>query len=361
MTEYNPSIVRIEKIENHPNGDAIQIAIVMGNYPVIIKKGQYQVGQLTCYIPIDAVTNLALPEFSFLDRPRIKARKLRGIYSQGLLVDAPPGFNEGDSVIEHFGLKKFVYPEEVEDLMGLSDEEKKYYCFPKIDNTFLAKLKGRNAAAPPKGWNASYYDLDSVRKYDKLFVEGEEVICTEKCDGCQAFYRFDGEQFFAKSRNWYKKKPEVPAEDSWWEIALRLNFEDKMMKYPDYGFYGELYGNVSPFFYDCEIVNGKLESKFRIFDIYDFKNNTFIDYDDLVACAKDIGIETMPLVYRGPWKSDKSLYALAEQNTFFNRKLPQATDIMEGLVIQPAHIRTEPHVGRVILKLKGERYNLFKK
>lgn len=361
MSEWSNQVVRIEKIEKHPDADALEIATVLGNYPVIIKLGQYTVGQLASYIALDSMCDTTKPEFSFLDRPRIKARRLRGIYSQGLLIDAPEGFNEGDSVNDYFGLKKFVYPEEVEDLMNLPEDQKKYYHFPKMDTSFVSKLKSRNAAPPPKGWAAPYYDLDSVRKYGRLFQEGETVIITEKCDGCNAFYRNDGTEFFVKSRNFYKKRPDDPKGDSWWEIALRLDFEAKMAKFPDYGFYGELHNHVSPFFYDGEFVDGKIQNNFRVFDIYDFKNHTFLNYDDMVTCANSIELKTMPLVYRGPWKTDNSLYALAEQDTLFDVKLPNATKIMEGIVIRPEFERSDPHVGRIILKLKSERYNLFKK
>jgi len=361
MSEWECKVVRIEKIEKHPDADSLSIATVLGNYPVIIKTGQYQEGDLAAYIAIDSIVDTSKPEFSFLDRPRIKARRLRGIYSQGLLIDSPPNFNEGDSLIDFFDIKKFVYPEEVEDLMQLSDEDKKHYLFPKIDQQFIARIRGRNAAPPPKGWAALFYDLDSVRKYGRLFQEGETVICTEKCDGCQAFFRHDGTEFFVKSRNFYKKRPDDPKADSWWEIALRLDFENKMSKFPEYGCYGELYGQVSPFFYDCQIVEFKIQTKFRIFDIYDFTNHKFLDYDDMVDCANQLGIETMPLIYRGPWKTDNSLYSLVEHDTFFNLKLPQATKIMEGMVIRPEHERTDSHIGRIILKLKSERYNLFKK
>lgn len=361
MSEWHPEVVRIEKIEKHPYADSLDVATVMGNYPVIVKLNQFVTGQLACYFPIDTAVDLSLPEFSFLDRARIKAKRIRQIYSQGLLLEAPPDLKEGDSIVDRYNLKKFVYPEEVEDILALPEEERKYYLIPKIDQSFIAKIKGRNAAAPPKNWSAPYYDLDSVRKYGGLFIDGEVVVCTEKCDGSNSFFRHDGEQFFVKSRNFYKKRPEEDANDSWWQIAIKLDLENKLSKFPDYGIYGELYGQVSPFFYDCNIVDGKIEHKFRIFDIYDFKKNMFLDYDDMIAVANELGIETMPVVYRGPWKADKSLYALAEQDTHFNIALPQASRIMEGIVIRPEHERIDPHAGRIVLKLKSEKYNLFKK
>jgi len=184
MSEFHPQIVKILNILNHENADNLEIAIVLGDYPVIIKKGQFKTGDLCSYICIDAMLDITRPEFSFLDKPRIRAKKLRGVYSQGLLIEAPPGFNEGDSVIDHFGIKKFAYPEEMEDILGMSEEERKKYYLPKIDAQFLAKIRGGHQCSPPKGWSPVYYDLEALRKYSRAFQEGEEVVITEKIDGC---------------------------------------------------------------------------------------------------------------------------------------------------------------------------------
>lgn len=175
---------------------------------------------------------------------------------------------------------------------------------------------------------------------------------------CNSFYRHDGEQLYVKSRNFYKRKPEVASDDLWWEIAIELNFEDKLKKIPDYGVFGEVYGHVTPFYYDCKIVNGKIKNKFRAFDIYDFKNNKFLDYDEMVNICSDLEIEMAPLVYRGPLTIEH-MYELCETDSRLKSNLPKSTNIMEGLVIRPEHERTDRY-GRVIVKLKSERYNLFK-
>lgn len=184
MSEWQPQIVKVEKVEKHPNADALSIATVLGNYPVITKLDQYKEGQLVSYIPIDSVVDTNHPSFSFLEKPRIRARKLRGIYSQGLLVDVPDeNLVEGDSVVDIFGLKKYVYVEELEDILGLDDETKKYYHIPNY-NIGQTKPKGRNALPPPTGWAAPYYDLESFRKHYKRFEIGEEIVVSEKIEGC---------------------------------------------------------------------------------------------------------------------------------------------------------------------------------
>ncbi len=362
MSEWNPSIVKIEKITMHPNANALSIATVLGDYPIIIKLGQFEINQLVSYIPIDSILDIDRPEFNFLDKPRIKAKRLRGVYSQGLLIEAPEGFKEGDSVVDYFGIKKHVYPEEMEDILGMSEEERKKYCLPKIDAQLLAKTRGGNAESPPRGWSPPYYDLEALRKYYKAFEENEEVVLMEKLDGSNSFYRHDGERLWTKSHNLFKKRPDNPEGCMWWEIAIRNNFEEKLAKYPQLGIYGECYGNVNPYMYDCPLVDGKVQKKFRMFDIFDFSASKFIDYDDMVNISNDLEIEMAPTIYKGPWLIDKSLYALAEQNSFLKSNIPGATNIMEGFVIRPIKERIDQRSGqRIILKLKSERYNLSKK
>lgn len=364
MSEFHPQIIRIEKILPHENADSLEITHVLGDYPVVIRKGQFKEGDLAAYCPIDSVVDITKPEFNFLDKGRIRAKKLRGFYSQGLLIDAPAGFKEGDDITEHFGIKKYVYLEEMEDFQNLSEEEKKKYFFPKLPKEMMASTRSGRFDKPPQGWTAPYYDLEGLRKYYKLFEDNEEVVITEKIDGCSSFYRYHDDKLWVKSRNYFKKRPDNDEEGQciWWDIAYRYNLEKKLSKYPQYGFFGEVYGQVNPFTYDCEIVNGKVQTRFRLFDILDYSSNKFLDCDNMLSIAFELDIPVVPVRYKGPWKADKSLYALAELDTLLTPKIPQAITISEGIVVKPVHERISSHTGeRVIFKLKSERYNLYKK
>ena len=96
MSKFECPVVRI-KIETHPNADAIEIARV-GDYQSIVKKGQFQDGTLAIYIPEQSVVpESILREMGMWDEfkgkgglagtlgNRVKAIKLRGIVSQGLI------------------------------------------------------------------------------------------------------------------------------------------------------------------------------------------------------------------------------------------------------------------------------------
>jgi RNA ligase (TIGR02306 family) len=356
MTEWYCEVVRIGKVEKHPNADALEITHVMGDYPVVMKLGQFKEGDLASYIAIDTVCDLTRPEFSFLEKPRIKAKRLRGFYSQGLLISAPEGFTEGQSVVEHFGLKKYVYEEEVLDILALSEEERAKYFIPKYDRSVnLSKTISASAESPPTDWAALYYDLESVRKYKYLLIDGEEVVITEKLEGSNVHFRHDGNRLWTKSRNQYKKFNE---KDHFWEAAIRYNLEEKLAKYPQYGFYGELIGRISPFFYDCELVDGAVQTRLKFFDIYDYNQNRFLEYDDMMVILNDLGLETPPLLYRGPWSYSKEILDLAEQDCQLRGNIPKSTMLREGLVIRPT--RHHNNRARVVLKYKGEKYNLFK-
>lgn len=363
MSDWQPQIVKIEKIEKHPDADLLAIATVLGDYPVIIKLDQYKQGDLVGYVPIDTIVadtiqfyflcplirekyeengetkeRLLGPKYSVGEVPekyrRIKAKKMRGRYSQGMLVDVPTGMSVGDSIVDVLGLKKWEELEE-ENLPGLK------------------KSKGANAAKPPEGWTIPHYDIDGIRKYLNCLGESEEIVLTEKVHGSNAAFCHDGNQLWVKSRNFYKKMDE---DDMWWDIALRYDLENKLKAFPMHVFFGEVYGQVKGFRYDTEIAQGRLLTKVRFFDIWDVKAMRYLDYDLFVAMVKEAGLSLMTELYRGLWKGKDVMYPFAEGLTTFGGK-----HIREGWVLRTVKERYEPRLdSRMQVKLVGEGYNLAK-
>lgn len=135
-TEFHVEVVRIGPTEKLANADTLQLTRVRGDYPVLFRTGQFQEGDLAVYVPLDALVDTRRAEFAFLAKPkaaadatagetaeadeeededaffvRIKAKRLRGTFSMGLLVEVPDSVKdhakEGDDVAEALGVEKW--------------------------------------------------------------------------------------------------------------------------------------------------------------------------------------------------------------------------------------------------------------
>lgn len=326
MSEFHVRVVKIGEIVRHDNADTLSITMVDGGYPVIFRTGEFQTGDLAVYIPVDSIVPDE-PQWAFLKgHRRIKAKKLRGVFSMGMLTKLPEGsFQEGDNLQELLKIEKwdpFVYTKRMFTGQSISSPQ----AFP------------------------VYTDLDSLRKFSRLIVENEEVILTEKIHGANARYGWHDGQFWAGSHRHFKKPIHLEglAPDMWWKAALELNLEEKMKSRPELGFYGEVYGQVQ------DLKYGLTGLDVRFFDILDLKTQKYLDYDDAQKIFDELGLKTVPVLYRGPWTNE--LRSLAEGMS----TLPDAYHVREGFVLRPVKERHDLRCGRVILKFVGEGYLLRK-
>ncbi len=98
-------ILSLDPIEG---ADLIERASVLG-WHLVVKKGEFKVGDLVCYIQIDTVVP-EKPEFEFLRERNFRVRtiKLRKQISQGLVIPLPKGnWEEGDDLTDVIGVKKY--------------------------------------------------------------------------------------------------------------------------------------------------------------------------------------------------------------------------------------------------------------
>src|SRR5271156_5459950 len=91
MATFEVKVYKL-KIEVHPNADALELAVV-GDYRSCVRKGDFKTGDLGVYIPEGSivpkwiVASLGLTgKLAGPDDNRVKAIKLRGILSQGLIL-----------------------------------------------------------------------------------------------------------------------------------------------------------------------------------------------------------------------------------------------------------------------------------
>lgn len=365
MSTFAVPIKRINAIEPHPNADAIELAVIDG-YRSIVKKGEFEVGSLIAYIPEDAVLpDWMLKRMGFWDEDkhkgkmhgthgnRVKAMRLRGELSQGicinLLVDydglprleiesgLPVIVREGDNVAELLGITKYEPPIPVS--MG--------------GEVFNA---GQHLTIS--------FDVQNWKSYPDIIAEGEEVIFTEKLHGTftgitilpkkdrhpEAFGVDNNILIFSKGLgakglvfkntvdNVYTRatKDIVHAIDG----CIWDHMDDPII------LMGETYGpGVQDLSYGEEVG-------FRLFAAAQGyrDNQRYLNFEYIVTYALAFKIDTVPVLYKGPFSEDEMRYHTDGQTTM------GANHIREGIVMVPWKERTDPRIGRVALKSVSADY-----
>jgi RNA ligase (TIGR02306 family) len=211
--------------------DAIEVATIRG-WSVVVKKGEFKVGDMCVYCEIDSVMP-PRPEFEFLAvrHYRVRTIKLRGQVSQGICFSISllsiPWSGSGDS--KQFGLD-IVEGADVTEMLGITKFE------PPIPAQLQGLVKGHFPSFIQKTDEERVQNIPWVleRHLGKMFY------LTEKLDGCSAtFFVRDGE-FGVCSRNMELK--ETP-ENSFWKVARQLDLETKMKSASrNFALQGELIG-----------------------------------------------------------------------------------------------------------------------
>jgi len=323
MSEFHVRVVQVGDITKHPNADTLSIADIEG-YPVIVRTGEFAPGDRAIYIPVDAIVP-DTPPFAFLaGHRRIKAKKLRGVFSMGLLQPmsllggATP--EVGTNVQAELGIEKYDPEAGIGAVLGEDME-------------------------PDPGFLPKFTDIEGLRKYAHVLVEGEEVVLTEKIHGASAKYVFrDDRLWVASNRRFWR----LDADTIWNQAARNLNLTERFARIPPgIAIYGEVFGQVQDLKYG--IASGV---RLALFDAMDTNTRRYFDFDEFIALAAALDLPTVPVLYRGPWSP--SLREMAEGRSTL------ADHVREGFVVRPVKERNDRGVGRVILKMVGEGYHLRK-
>jgi RNA ligase (TIGR02306 family) len=273
---------------------------------------------------VDALVPTEHPTFAFLDgHPRIKARKFRGVFSQGLLVPAPEGAQLGDDLADYFGVTKYEPPEPMST--------------------------GGEIAPPPSIPVPIYTDIEHLRRYAHLFVPGEMVVVTEKVHGANGRWCLVDGQIHAGSHYQWKIADAV---NIWWKVVTP-RFRSFLDALPEgYVVFGEVYGSVQSLKYG----HGLGKVSFVMFDIFDTHNSAYLDWQELAKwqyAAKSLdSIESVPALAVMPFNLD-AILQMAEQDSWL-----YPGQIMEGVVVRPIKERYNDETGRTILKVHSQRYLL---
>jgi len=365
MSEFHVNVVRLTNVQKHPNADSLYIAKIHGGYPIIFKGkeygGTFKEGDLAVYVPVDSLVP-ATAEYAWLspqvevllpggekklvdaeiprekDR-RVRAKRLRGVFSMGMLGVAPEGTVEGQDVTELMGITKYEEPEEVIN---------------------ASRTDGFQVPAPKLKLMPSTYDIEGLRRYTNAFRLGEAYVCTEKLHGQNARFVHDGKKLHVGSRTrWLTTEQR----HTWADAAARYELEQKLARMPNVVFFGETYGNNTDMPYG--VTRAKTGDELRFFDAFHSDTAQWLEHDEFLVVCRALDLEVVPELFRGEWADGEfeKLSPLAEGKTTLTTDIAGiattqvANHVREGFVIKPLKERYSEEIGgRLILKLHGEGF-----
>jgi RNA ligase (TIGR02306 family) len=341
MSTFTCPIVRVNNIVKHPNADTLSMATVEG-CPVIFGTEMFKEGDLAIYVPVDAVVPETVPGTEFLGKHRrIKAKKLRGIFSMGLLLPHTTRYKKMDS----YGHNDARWLSALSHYVGLDlADELEITKYEEPEPTFM---QTGNCSAPKTVSPPPVYDMESFRKYHYLFEPGEEVYVSEKIHGTNArFVYWDGQLYCGSHKTWKTQDDN----NLWWKVAKAYNLEERLKRDPGMILYGEIYGNVQDLKYGAKLN----ELFFRAFDVYHTGVGQWLSYLPFVCFCDELELPRVPTLYKGPYTDFDALAPFAEgQSTL-------ADNVKEGFVIKPTMERWDAKIGRMIAKLISPEYLLRK-
>ena len=401
---HQANIVRVETILPHPDPETVNLELIpIGEYQVVVRKGEFKVGDLGVYIQPDSVVPQTKP-FRFIWEPyleslantpllesakevgwkdlgaiimvpekkrRITVRKFRKEWSEGLLLPladvVPFPVTNGDEI----GLKGSLYHvgDDIADLIGVTHYD------PESDGE---GTKGDSASGPKrkqrggyprtlKGWfkflwryltsdknlfepievafTIPTYDVESLKNYPNVLEKGEPVFVTEKIHGSNSRFMFlDGVQYAGSHRQWKR----IGGGDVWNKILVQHPWVGEWCQaHPGKALYGEAVPTQGKFTYGCK----KDETKFFVFDVWDSDESTWVHH----TLWGSIGIPDdarVPLLYVGPYSREQMQSLVDGPST-----VPGANHAREGIVIKTnttyRHVRG---IGRLQLKLVSNTF-----
>lgn len=251
-------IAQITDINPIPDADNIEVATINDGWKVVISKNDsFKVGDEVIYIEIDSKVP-EVPEFAFLEsrKYRVKTIKLRGQFSQGLIISKsvfPKVANKhkGDDVTDLLGITYYVAEDNQRknfdpnrELKSLEDRNKKlksafWWKFlikrewgRKILFKFFLKKNNREGF-PTKFKFVFKTDEERCENIaDKVLGYKNPLIVTEKLDGTSCTYilehiKKNKFKFYVCSRNYA-----LPEDDSiYWQLAKKYNIEESLKRY----------------------------------------------------------------------------------------------------------------------------------
>lgn len=294
ITRKLASIQEIVDVRPIPGADAIEVATVLG-WDVVVKKGEYKVGDLAIYFEIDSFLPQR-PEWDFLEKSclrrmgeqvglRLKTIRLRGQVSQGLLLPVNILHNP-DNIMYPFPRDFISQLSEGDDLTELLGVVK---WDPPLPAQLAGVARGNFPSFIPK---TDQNRIQNIWRRNETRIKNDKWEVTVKLDGSSftAYYNKETDTFGVCSRNMDLIES---AENSFWQIARKYDLESKLRESGgSYAIQGELCGpGIQKNFEKLDAID------MFVFDIYDIEKQEYLTAYDRIGLVYSLGLKRAPLLH----------------------------------------------------------------
>jgi RNA ligase (TIGR02306 family) len=328
-------VAEIAKIRPHGNADNLDIAEILG-WQCVVQKGQFSEGQRCVYIAPDSVIDKDLSDSwgitQYLHKGRIKPTRLRGEPSFGLVMPCENDeWNVGDNVAEHFpGITKYEPPTREAAQRG----QGKF-----IPNPF---------AVPRNPLFSEYTHIANLRHYPDLIASDELVVVTEKLHGTNSRIGIIDGEWVAGSHRVQRGE----ADALYWSPKSQPGVETLITELAKHHrqviLFGEILGSdVQSLSYGYEGHSG-----YRAFDV--MIDGRYLDFPVFRWLCTVYGVAMVPVIGAG-WLFN---FEFVRNAAIGETLLAGAEHIKEGVVVKPVVERTDPRIGRCVLKYVSNDYLL---
>lgn len=284
-------VVKVTSINPIKGADLIELATVLG-WQVVVKKNEFNVGDLAIYFSIGSILSKDDPRTSFLEGKPIKTKKIRGVISQGLLAPLSWCNNEvteGDDLTNYFDVKKWV-PAEEADIY--KDDNRTKSSFPLI----ARKTQEERVQNCPK----------QLRE-----LKDKQVVITQKYDGTSTTFIWYNDKFMVCNRNNHLKEDDGSV---YFQMANKYRLSEAQLG-RNLAIQGETIGpKINA---NRHKVN---EVDFYVFNIFDIDLQSYLSWDEVLKFSDILGLKTVKVIYRGlmkpEWLELKNLLILASEQKY---------------------------------------------
>lgn len=326
----------VSGVTPHPNADSLDLCQILG-WQCVVGRNQFKEGDKVIFFPADTVLTPAYSDHlgvtQYLNKGRVKATRLRGEPSFGLVIKATDDMQVGDNVAEHIPwVSKYEPPTREAAQRG----QGKYIANPN--------------ALPGNSLFTEYTHIANLRHYPNLFANDELVVVTEKLHGTNSRVGIIEGERMAGSHKVRRGQGDALYWSPWSQPGIEAMLNALAKHHKQVVLYGEVLGSdVQSLDYGYKGHEG-----YAAFDL--MVDGRYVDYLSFSRICAFYGVPRVPQFYIDVFVFDV-VRSLSMGSTLFAYG---AKHLREGVVVKPLIERHDPRVGRCVAKYLSDDYLLAK-